>query len=577
MGSAYTDVQFAMNRLATDWGVLGHSVLGDDVIDWIEQGKPMGTPRMICNGDIMLHVTKGVFGLRIDNVLNVELNNVEIDDLQNIAELGSYICGNYDSTNTSLATSTFAFITASLAMNLRRLTALMSFALFISTSAATPAMRALISSVIVISLMRGVCGDIDCYGAYECVDSVITNEVVWARGYRSVAHANISNEAPSYWTDCDGARSCESAVSIKSYSLRCEGANACAHSRSIHCGLGFWSRGLLSGANVTVVSDKQHCDGVLSCFESTFNSSGGLLADAAHSLQGAQIFSSQTASLNMRAHYAGYKASFTCFESDGCSITCYDSGCYGLYIDCIGDCTINPIDDATAPITNLSEFAELIPDTLFDAHGLAALAETISTECDAMAEAGDVTYDDFEGIADITYDKFDRRVATYPDYLLVTEDEGPLCCRGSEACGSEDDGVRNPGIVVNHSLGVLCSGWRSCYETNIETNGPVLCTGSHSCGSGGIISTDVVHCAGAIACHVSSITAPIVYCSGRRSCEKASLTSDGDGYMDIFFLGYYSASQYGVTTLSCTAGDSCTAHCLSDEVSKCDTLETLGE
>merc|ERR1712241_1310710 len=77
----------------------GHSVMGDSVIDWIEKGKPMGTPRMICNGDIMLHVTKGVFGLRIDNVLNVEINNLEIDDLQNIAELGSYICGNYDSTD----------------------------------------------------------------------------------------------------------------------------------------------------------------------------------------------------------------------------------------------------------------------------------------------------------------------------------------------------------------------------------------------------------------------------------------------------------------------------------------------
>jgi len=99
IGSAYTDVQFAINQLAEDWGVLGHSVLGDDVIDWISSGKPMGTPRMICNGDIMLHVTKGVFGLRIDNVLNVNLNNIEIDDLQNIAELGSYICGNYDSTD----------------------------------------------------------------------------------------------------------------------------------------------------------------------------------------------------------------------------------------------------------------------------------------------------------------------------------------------------------------------------------------------------------------------------------------------------------------------------------------------
>merc|ERR1719356_1935353 len=99
IGSAYTDVQYAINSMASDWGVLGHSGRGGSVIDWSEKGKPMGTPRMICNGDIMLHVTKGVFGLRIDNVLNVEINNLEIDDLQNIAELGSYICGNYDSTD----------------------------------------------------------------------------------------------------------------------------------------------------------------------------------------------------------------------------------------------------------------------------------------------------------------------------------------------------------------------------------------------------------------------------------------------------------------------------------------------
>ena len=58
IGSAYTDVQYAINSLAADWGVLGHSVLGDNVIDWIETGKPLGNPRMICNGDIMLHVTK---------------------------------------------------------------------------------------------------------------------------------------------------------------------------------------------------------------------------------------------------------------------------------------------------------------------------------------------------------------------------------------------------------------------------------------------------------------------------------------------------------------------------------------
>jgi len=47
----------------------------------------------------MLHVTKGLFGFRIDNVDNVVLNNIEIEDLQNIGELGSYVCGHYESTD----------------------------------------------------------------------------------------------------------------------------------------------------------------------------------------------------------------------------------------------------------------------------------------------------------------------------------------------------------------------------------------------------------------------------------------------------------------------------------------------
>merc|ERR1711972_1046758 len=57
IGSAYTDVQFGIHSLASDWAILGHSVLGanDSVVDWISKGKPLDNPKMICNGDIMLH------------------------------------------------------------------------------------------------------------------------------------------------------------------------------------------------------------------------------------------------------------------------------------------------------------------------------------------------------------------------------------------------------------------------------------------------------------------------------------------------------------------------------------------
>mmetsp|Transcript_39963 Transcript_39963/g.63972 ORF Transcript_39963/g.63972 Transcript_39963/m.63972 type:complete len:993 (+) Transcript_39963:182-3160(+) len=99
IGSAYTDAQYAIHKLSEDWGVLGHSVVGTKVDSWISEGKTMGSAKVRCNGDIMLHVTKGVFGLRIDNVDNVQIDGLEIEDLQNIGELGSYVCGHYESTD----------------------------------------------------------------------------------------------------------------------------------------------------------------------------------------------------------------------------------------------------------------------------------------------------------------------------------------------------------------------------------------------------------------------------------------------------------------------------------------------
>jgi len=54
---------------------------------------------MQCNNDIMLHVTKGIFGLRIDSVDTFQIDNVEIEDLQNIGYYGSEVCGHYSSEN----------------------------------------------------------------------------------------------------------------------------------------------------------------------------------------------------------------------------------------------------------------------------------------------------------------------------------------------------------------------------------------------------------------------------------------------------------------------------------------------
>eukprot|EP00488_Nonionellina_sp_1-RS-2012_P001599 TRINITY_DN25_c0_g1_i2.p1 TRINITY_DN25_c0_g1~~TRINITY_DN25_c0_g1_i2.p1 ORF type:complete len:227 (-),score=68.26 TRINITY_DN25_c0_g1_i2:485-1165(-) len=99
IGSAYSDAQYAIHHLSDDWNVLGHSAIGPKVNKWIVEGIQMTgqTEVIVCNGDIMLHVVKGVFGLRVDNVDNLYFNNIEISDLQNIGALGSYVCGHYSS------------------------------------------------------------------------------------------------------------------------------------------------------------------------------------------------------------------------------------------------------------------------------------------------------------------------------------------------------------------------------------------------------------------------------------------------------------------------------------------------
>jgi len=98
VGSAYTDAQYALHELTNSWAVLSHSALTDDVVEWIANGQSLeGNAKLQCNNDIMLHVTKGIFGLRIDSVDTFQIDNVEIEDLQNIGYYGSLVCGHYTS------------------------------------------------------------------------------------------------------------------------------------------------------------------------------------------------------------------------------------------------------------------------------------------------------------------------------------------------------------------------------------------------------------------------------------------------------------------------------------------------
>lgn len=71
-----------------------------DVINWIENGSTLDTlvtspDGYLCNGDTMFHVNKGVIGFKMDAAKNVTLLNTSAENLENLGEEGSAICGNY--------------------------------------------------------------------------------------------------------------------------------------------------------------------------------------------------------------------------------------------------------------------------------------------------------------------------------------------------------------------------------------------------------------------------------------------------------------------------------------------------
>ncbi|ETO36947.1 hypothetical protein RFI_00113, partial [Reticulomyxa filosa] len=94
-GHVLSDAQIALSMFGdadSEKGKAGTSV-SSDLIQWVTQGTSLPTSsKLICNGDVMFHATKGVVGLRIDNVDGVFVDNVSIKYLNNWSEMGHYTC-----------------------------------------------------------------------------------------------------------------------------------------------------------------------------------------------------------------------------------------------------------------------------------------------------------------------------------------------------------------------------------------------------------------------------------------------------------------------------------------------------
>ena len=99
--TSYSNAQYTLSKLIPDtwWSILGHTFISKQVDKWISENKKLKHMHFKCNADIMLHLTKGIFGIRIDNVNDIIIDGyLNIENIHNLGQFGnSKLCGKYSS------------------------------------------------------------------------------------------------------------------------------------------------------------------------------------------------------------------------------------------------------------------------------------------------------------------------------------------------------------------------------------------------------------------------------------------------------------------------------------------------
>eukprot|EP01084_Bolivina_argentea_P048422 89224_1 len=97
-GNILTDASIAMEYLSNDWDILQASLIWHDrVFPWA-MGEDVGALNEFnigCNGDAQVHAAKGLTGIRIDGVNDVQLTEIRIQDMTEVTPPGSALCGTY--------------------------------------------------------------------------------------------------------------------------------------------------------------------------------------------------------------------------------------------------------------------------------------------------------------------------------------------------------------------------------------------------------------------------------------------------------------------------------------------------
>eukprot|EP01083_Nonionella_stella_P316940 1151837_1 len=393
-------------------------------------------------------------------------------------------------------------------------------------------------NTVILMMVSGVFGYEYCNTAYECVgqsrpinraDSFYSRgykansggatdiTIEWVSSYKSIvcggsfSCANIgyikgSSTSDSSYLSCDGVFGCSNTfVNLTGIERSCSGSNSCY-------GVTFHSYGVYTfEGHDGPVFGSIDCDADRSCSNTEIHNHNHISARGSYAMNNATIHSTADGfDVYLYGSNTGFGAAIFCQLGHSCTIYCSATGCNMLYVDCVGNCSIQSNSvDTVLPITEYSLFDESQLNILYDS---SALAKSNDADCLLM-------FDDY-------YENANANISGTN-----------VCCRGSWSCD---------GSSIYSATSVVCSGEESCQSSdNITANDAIFCSASRGCWWSNLYSLNDVYCLSSMACYDTTITARNLYCSGYKSCSESTILNTET----IYFSG--SGSGNGAV-INCT-------------------------
>eukprot|EP01083_Nonionella_stella_P186901 685519_1 len=391
-------------------------------------------------------------------------------------------------------------------------------------------------NTVILMMVSGVLGTAEnCDTAYECVGQsrpINRADSFYSRGYK--ANSGGATDITIEWVSsyksivCGGSFSCANIGYIKGSStsdsyLSCDGVFGCSNtSVNLTGNIQRLCYGSNSCYGVTFHSYGEaadiHCEGERSCTNTEIHND--IIAQGSYALYNATIYSTADGlEVYLYGSNAGFGAKIFCHLGHSCTIYCYATGCNMLYVDCVGNCSIQSNSvDTVLPITEYSLFDESQLNILYDS---SALAKSNDADCLLM-------FDDY-------YENANANISGTN-----------VCCRGSYSC---------EGSTIYSNTSVVCSGESSCQSSdNITANDAIFCSATSGCYRSNLYSLNDVYCLGDEACYRTTITARNLYCSGYKSCSESTILNTET----IYFSGYQSGYR---AVINCTGIAFCNIIC----------------